>query len=308
VRFLFVILLASLATLPCLAQDKPIVEISGAYQYDHLRLSADGDSASLNLSRGLDGSVNVPVLPWFDVVGDVSRVWKTESYSELGLSCGSYTGCVGGNVTASILTFGAGPQLTYRINPHVQPFARFILGDARSSAGVSLSGIGAGYSTNSFLITSGAGIDIRLVHNLWFHLGADWLHSSKDGVTVNGVRGLGGFKYTFGRSRLISTQPAHPSSRGSTAATMRIRAIGIMASVGQQPGAVIAEIFPNGVAALAALHSGDIIVAVDGRPIKSPMGLAVELSSRKAGDQVRLSYLLHGQWQTETVVILSEDH
>src|ERR1700678_1410148 len=188
VRSLFVILLVSLATLACLAQDKPLVEISGSYQYDHLRLSADGASASLNLSRGFDGSVNVPVLPWFDVVGDVSRVWKAESYSELGLSCDSYTGCVEGNATVSILTFGAGPQLTYRRNPYAQPFARFILGDAHSSAGVSLSGIGASASTDSFLITSGGGIDIRLIHNLWFRVGADWLHSSKNGVTVNGIR------------------------------------------------------------------------------------------------------------------------
>jgi PDZ domain len=308
VRSLFVILLVSLATLACLAQDKPLVEISGSYQYDHLRLSADGASASLNLSRGFDGSVNVPVLPWFDVVGDVSRVWKAESYSELGLSCDSYTGCVDGNATVSILTFGAGPQLTYRRNPYAQPFARFILGDAHSSAGVSLSGIGASASTDSFLITSGGGIDIRLIHNLWFRVGADWLHSSKNGVTVNGVRALGGFKYTFGRSRLISTLPARPSNPGTTAATMRIGMIGIMASVGQQPGAEIAEIFPNGVAALAALHRGDVIDAVDDRPIKSPMELAVELSSRKAGDQVRLGYLLHGQWQSETVVILGENH
>jgi hypothetical protein len=290
------IFLVSLASLACLAQDKPLIEVSGAYQYDHLKLSEDGLSGTLNLSRGFDASVNVPILEWFDVVGDVSRVWKTESYADLG-------------TTVSVLTFGAGPQLSYRKNPYAQPFARFILGDAHSGAGVSLSGIGSlSASTDSFLITSGGGIDIRLIHNLWFRVGADWLHSSKDGVTVSGVRALGGFKYTFGSGRLTSAAHTHPSGVNTTAATMRIGAMGIMASVGQTPGAEIAEIFPNGVAALAALHRGDVINAVDGRPVKNPMELAVELSSRKSGDQVRLGYLIHGQWQSETVVILGENH
>jgi S1-C subfamily serine protease len=87
---------------------------------------------------------------------------------------------------------------------------------------------------------------------------------------------------------------------------MKISALGIMVAVGQQQGAEIAEVFPNGVAALAALHRGDVINAVDGKPVKSPMELAAELSSRKAGDKVRLGYSLHGQWQSETAVILGE--
>jgi hypothetical protein len=36
------------------------------------------------------------------------------------------------------------------------------------------------------------------------------------------------------------------------------------------------------------------------------MELAVELSSRAAGNKVRLGCLRHGQWQMETVVILGE--
>jgi PDZ domain-containing secreted protein len=49
-----------------------------------------------------------------------------------------------------------------------------------------------------------------------------------------------------------------------------------------------------------------VINAVDGKRVKTPMELAVELSNRAAGDKVRLGYLLHGQWQSETVVILGE--
>jgi hypothetical protein len=184
----------------------------------------------------------------------------------------------------------------------VQPFARFILGDAHSSAGVSVSSVSASASANSFFIAPGGGVDIRIIHNLWFRVGADHLRTSKDGVTVNGVRALGGFKYTFAGAR---SSPASPRSQSPeprpTAASMKISALGIMAAVGQQQGAEIAEVFPNGV---AALHRGDVINSVDGKPIKSPMELAAELSSRKAGDKVRLGYSLHGQWQAETVIVL----
>jgi hypothetical protein len=304
VRYLLIVLFLSLVTFACSAQEKPIIEISGAYQYDHLRLSGGGASGTLNLSRGWDGSVSVPILRWFDVVGDVSRGWK--SYGSSSSSCTYFSVC-NGSATLSLLTYGGGPQLTYRNNPYVQPFARFVLGNAHSSAGVSVSGVSASVGANSFFIAPGGGVDIRIIHNLWLRVGADWLHTSKDGVTVNGVRALGGFKYTFGGARRSPTSTrSQLSGPVSTAATMKIRALGIIAAVGEQQGAEIAEMFPNGVGALAAMHRGDVINSVDGKPVKSPMELAAELSSRKAGDKVRLGYLLHGQWQAETVVILGD--
>jgi S1-C subfamily serine protease len=57
-------------------------------------------------------------------------------------------------------------------------------------------------------------------------------------------------------------------------------------------------------AALAGMHPGDVINAVDGKPIKTPMELAAELSNHPTGDKVRIGYMLHGQWQTETVIVL----
>ncbi|HET7891172.1 MAG TPA: hypothetical protein VFL34_06585, partial [Candidatus Sulfotelmatobacter sp.] len=158
-RYLLIGLFVSLTTLVCSAQEKPIVEISGTYQYDHLKLSAGGASATLNLPRGWDSSVSVPILQWFDVVGDLSRVWKSYgSSSSTSSSCVYFGSC---SATLSVLTYGGGPQLSYRTNDYVQPFARVILGDAHSSAGVSVSGVSASASTNSFLIAPGGGVDIR---------------------------------------------------------------------------------------------------------------------------------------------------
>jgi S1-C subfamily serine protease len=167
--------------------------------------------------------------------------------------------------------------------------------------------VSASASVNSFFIAPGGGVDIRIVHNLWFRIGADWLHTRVEGVTVNGVRALGGIKFTFGGIAPSSALPHSQLSKPvSTAGRMKIGALGIVAAVGEQQGAEISEVFPNGVAALAALHPGDVINAVDGKAVKTPMELAAELSNRKVGDKVRLGFSIRGQWQSETVLMLGE--
>ena len=60
-----------------------------------------------------------------------------------------------------------------------------------------------------------------------------------------------------------------------------------------------------GVAALAGLHPDDLINAVNGAQIKTPMELAAALSSIPSGTTVRLGYMIRGQWQSETHIILS---
>ena len=307
----------SLATV-AVAQDKPLAEVTGAYQFNHLTLSADGESASTNVSAGFDASVNVPITRWFGAVGDIGRVWKTESAS---------VGTVQASATASIWTYGGGPQLTYRTT-YVQPFARFILGEAHSSLAASSSGISAGASVNTFFIAPGGGVDIRLTHNVWLRGGADYFRTSKDGVTVNGVRAFGGITFVFGgrgqapvrdqsastpRATVSKPLPAAPAQRSAapeqtphaTTAGMSIDALGVMVKLGRSTGAEIAGEAPNGVAALAGLHPGDVINAVDGKTVRTPMELAAELANRPAGDKVRLGYLLRGEWQAETVVMLN---
>lgn len=294
----------SLATV-VFAQDKPLAEVTGAYQFNHLTFSADGQSASTNVSAGFDASVNVPITRWFGAVGDVGRVWKTESAS---------VGTVQASATASIWTYGGGPQLTYR-TPYVQPFARFILGEAHSSvfgsvSGVNgFSGVSAGASVNTFFIAPGGGADFRITHNVWLHGGADYFRTSKNGVTANGVRAFGGITFVFGGRGEAQEQTA-PTSHSATptpratGAGMKIDVLGAMVMMGPSTGAEITSVAPNGVASMAGLHPGDVINTVDGKPVKTPMELAAELANRPTGDKVRLGYLLQGTWQAETVVLL----
>jgi S1-C subfamily serine protease len=110
----------------------------------------------------------------------------------------------------------------------------------------------------------------------------------------------------------LSTDPGLPSPFTSATATandevpapgLLIPALGIKVAVGVDPGAVITDEDPNGIAALAGVHAGDIINAVDDGRVKSPIELQAELSNR-GGTKVRLHYLIRGLWQTETVIVL----
>jgi S1-C subfamily serine protease len=297
------------------AQDKPLAEITGAYQFNHLTASADGQSTSANVSAGFDANINVPITRWFGAVGDIGRAWKTETAS---------VGTVQASGTASIWTYGGGPQLTYR-TPYVHPFARFILGEAHSSAFASvsgLSGVSAGASVNTFFFAPGGGADFRITHNVWLRAGADYFRTSKDGVTVNGAHAFGGITFVFGSKgeaqeqdrpaateqaqRTTATPPPQPSNPRSTSSGMKIDALGVTVALGRNAGAEITYEAPNGVAALAGLHRGDVINTVDGKAVKTPMELAEELANRPAGGKVRIGYMLHGEWQIEAVVLLAQ--
>jgi len=69
-------------------------------------------------------------------------------------------------------------------------------------------------------------------------------------------------------------------------------------------GAQITEALPNGLANLTGLHPGDVINAIDGKPIRTPMELAADLSSLTPGTSVKLGFLISGQWQSEATITL----
>jgi hypothetical protein len=303
-------LFVSTASVRSQAQDKPIAEVTGSYQFNHLTLSEGGASSSLNVWRGWDGSINVPILRWFGVVGDVGRVWESESatFSALGTS-------ISASATTSLLTYGGGPQLTYR-SRRVQPFARFILGDAHSSAFVSanstLGSVSGSASVDSFFLAPGGGADLRIAHNVWLRGGADYFRTSKYGATVNGVRVFGGITFTFGpvgaSHDAVETSPSpghpQPASQRASSVSVRIDRLGVLVAPGISSGAEIIEIGANGAAAQARMHAGDVINRVDDKLVKNPADLATEISSRRSGSRIRLGYSIRGQWQTETDIIL----
>jgi serine protease Do len=72
---------------------------------------------------------------------------------------------------------------------------------------------------------------------------------------------------------------------------------------GFKNGVLVQEITPGGPAEKAGLKAGDIITAIDGRPIKDGDDLVNEIASRRPGSSVRLGYVREGKPADATVTI-----
>ncbi len=80
-----------------------------------------------------------------------------------------------------------------------------------------------------------------------------------------------------------------------------------------EPGARIAEdgedgpgVVPNGPAERVGMRPGDVIVAIDGRPVATPDELVVLLRTRAPGDEVTLRYVRNGVEEEVTLTLDSE--
>ena len=68
-------------------------------------------------------------------------------------------------------------------------------------------------------------------------------------------------------------------------------------------GVLVNAVTPNGPAAKGGVQQGDVIVSIDGKPVKNGDALVSEISSRKVGSTVQLGVLRNGQKQTLSVGI-----
>ncbi|MGA2350798.1 MAG: trypsin-like peptidase domain-containing protein [Terracidiphilus sp.] len=98
--------------------------------------------------------------------------------------------------------------------------------------------------------------------------------------------------------------PTHKVTRGSIGIQFRQGLSGAVNRVyGFKNGVLVQEITPGGPAEKAGLKAGDIITAIDGRPIKDGDDLVNEIASRRPGSSVRLGYVREGKPADATVTI-----
>jgi len=111
--------------------------------------------------------------------------------------------------------------------------------------------------------------------------------------------------------------------RPTSDSSVALPSLGVVAETRLNVGAEITGVVRDGVAEKAGLHVGDVINAVDRRPVRTATELAAKLWNRAPGSSVRLGYVFRSAtsipadgrnaggliyYPKETVVILPEKH
>jgi len=244
-------------------------------------------------ANGWEAAVSGNFNKWFAVEGDVSGYYKTYSVNLEALNLGTV------NVKVTDYSYAGGPRINLR-----PIFVHALFG------GDHLTGSALGFSESQDGLAGlvGGGVQWKVSGPWSVRASADYAFTRHNifggpSVTQNNIRASVGIVYCFGGTERAPKTPRHSAPRNSGAG-MLISSLGITAAVGSNPGAEITDEEPNGVAALAGIRVGDVINAVDGKPVSTPMELAAGLAGRPAGDKVRIGFLIRGQWQKDTVLLL----
>lgn len=104
--------------------------------------------------------------------------------------------------------------------------------------------------------------------------------------------------------------------RPTSDSSMTVPSLGVVVGTRVNVGAEVVGVVRDSVAEKAGLHVGDVINAVDRKPVRTALELATELRSRAPASQVRLGYVIRSTirsssgtfnyYPKETVVILAE--
>ncbi|WP_263353452.1 trypsin-like peptidase domain-containing protein [Acidicapsa acidisoli] len=100
--------------------------------------------------------------------------------------------------------------------------------------------------------------------------------------------------------------PTHKVTRGAIGISFREGLSGAVGRVyGFKNGVLVQTVSPGGPSDKAGLKPRDIILTIDGRPIKDGNDLVEEIASRHPGTTVRIGYLRDGK-QADTVVTIGD--
>jgi hypothetical protein len=293
-------------------------DLFGGYSYVNIDTNGLSPRQSAN---GWEASISGNFNKWFAVEGEGSGYYKSYSATLSGVTA---------NAKVTDYSFAGGPRINLK-----PVFIHALFGGdhlnataSATSGGGSVSGSG---SQDGLAGLVGGGVQWRVSGPWSVRASADYVFTRHNifggpSVTQNNYRAGAGIVYSFGAKHAsekpVSVRPSSPppeqprptypepasprpaAQPAAAAGGMNAPELGVTVTVGRSPGAEITSEAPDGIAALAGLHVGNVINAVDGKPVHTPMELAAELSSRKPGDKVRIGYLISGTWQAETVLVL----
>jgi serine protease Do len=92
----------------------------------------------------------------------------------------------------------------------------------------------------------------------------------------------------------------HPIQRGYIGATIQnyTAEMAEAQGMGDQRGAIVADLAPNGPSQKAGLAAGDVIVAINGHPVKSSSELTRQVAKAHPGDTLQLDVVRDGKHRT----------
>lgn len=188
-----VILLFLLAPLSLLAQDAPLAEIFGGYQFVHANSGVQiggFDSFSLN---GWNASLSGYFGRYLGITADFSGTYGTPKVTV------PQVGQIG--INTHLYTFMFGPVLRAANPSPFQPFVHVLAGGARVSGSVSITGIGGSSVSDSdtgFAWAAGGGLDYKLLPLISVRLGQlDFLQTRIGGDSQSNFRYSAGVVLRF---------------------------------------------------------------------------------------------------------------
>jgi hypothetical protein len=305
------------------AQNIPQIDVFGGYSYLNFDLPANPSTGTANqhlVMNGFEFSGAVRVFHHLSIEADVSRHSLSDCTGITGLNCTDFSYMGGAR---------------YDLGTHSGKLTGFVHGlVGQDQADLPQNSV-TPVSDSSLAFAAGFGVDYWVYHHIGVQLGPiDYFytrHLTIDAVpSQNNIRIAAGVVFRFGaptssgepsprargesssnsrRSRNVAPagQPATVAANqtvpvGIPGHGMPISALGLAVGPQEFDGAKILEIVPGGVAEMASLKVGDLIKSVDGRPVKTPMELAAELSDKSG--KVRIG-ILRGDVATETLVLIS---
>lgn len=159
------------------AQAQTRSEFSAGYQVTHV--------PDLTLPAGWYADISVPVIPMFNVVGEVSGAYKSESLA-------------GVSTTAKLHTFLGGARFSGRGTPKVVPFGQVLIGAAKLNFGVSAAGTSIfGGSDTEFALQLGGGVNVMSSPRVGVRAAVDYRRIFT--VDENEVRFAFGIVLPFGK-------------------------------------------------------------------------------------------------------------
>jgi hypothetical protein len=320
------------------AQNVPAVDIFGGYSYLDLQIPASGETSSQTFKmNGYDASLAIALFHHLSVEADFSGHRLSDCDGISNLNCDDFSYMVGprytfGDHSSKVTIFvhglvgrdkadiiGLDPELT------VSDTSIGIAGGAgldywfMRHIGVQLGPIDAFYTNHLSDLGASGQVTYRAAVGVVFRFGGDlppakpkppqeakvekpaqpekpeshrsWIRPWHKTVTAPAE----GQTTTTATAAPVPSTPAIPS-RG-----MPIHSIGLVVAPQEFDGARILAVDPGSVAEMASFHVGDLIKAVDGKPVKTPMELAAELSDKTGKVSITIQ---RGTAAIETVILL----